>query len=232
MISVKPSQDRGRTNIDWLNSYHSFSFGDYYDPNKVGFRSLRVINEDWVKPGAGFGKHPHRDMEIITYVVRGELEHQDSMGNGSVIRAGDVQRMSAGTGILHSEFNPSPTDPVHLLQIWLLPDQHNLQPEYDQQTVSQSAKSGKLKLLALRDGREGSMKIHQDASLYATLLREGDALVYPLQKHRYGWLQMIGGEIELNGKILVAGDGASFGDEPEMRVRAKKDSEFLVFDLV
>jgi redox-sensitive bicupin YhaK (pirin superfamily) len=231
MITIRPSQDRGRTNIDWLNSYHSFSFGDYYDPSNMGFRSLRAINEDWVKPVAGFGKHPHRDMEIITYVVKGELEHQDSMGNGSVIRAGDVQRMSAGTGILHSEFNPSRTDPVHLLQIWLLPDRRNLKPEYDQQTVSQSAKTGKLKLLASRDGQEGSMKIHQDASLYATHLREGDAIVHPLPKNRHGWLQMICGEIEVNGKILVAGDGASLSDEPEIRVRAKKDSEFLVFDL-
>ncbi|MFL5241919.1 MAG: pirin family protein [Gemmataceae bacterium] len=231
MIQIRTSQDRGRTTIDWLNSHHSFSFGDYYDPDNVGFRSLRVINEDWVKPGAGFGMHPHRDMEIITYIVEGALEHKDSMGNGSVIRAGDVQRMSAGTGILHGEFNPSVNEPVHLLQIWLLPDRRGIRPEYDQQTIPEAEKRGRLRLLVSPDGRDGSMKIHQNALLYGAVLQAGDLIEHPIAAGRHAWVQIIRGQATLNGKQLQAGDGASVSNEGLLKLSPQEETELLLFDL-
>jgi quercetin 2,3-dioxygenase len=231
MIDIRLNDERGRTAIDWLDSYHSFSFGDYYDPNNVGFRSLRVINEDWVKPAAGFGMHPHRDMEIITYIVQGALEHKDSMGNGSVIRAGDVQRMSAGTGILHGEFNPSPKEPVHLLQIWILPDRRGLKPEYDQQTIPEAEKAGRLRLLVSPDGRDGSMKLHQDALLYGAVLKTGDQIEYRIPAGRHAWVQVIRGQLEVNGKQLQAGDGASVSIEGSLNLSPREETELLLFDL-
>ena len=174
MITVRKANDRGRTQIDWLNSFHTFSFGDYYDPEWMAFGPLRVINEDFVVPGQGFGTHPHRDMEIITYIVQGALEHRDSLGTGSIIRPGDVQRMTAGSGIRHSEFNPSPSEPVHLLQIWIMPDQKNLTPSYDERKFSDAERRGKLRLIASKQGDEGSVKINQDAKVYASLLSPGE----------------------------------------------------------
>ena len=231
MINIRRSEARGRTAIDWLDSYHSFSFGDYYDPKNAGFRSLRVINEDRVKPGSGFGMHPHRDMEIITYIVQGALEHKDSMGNGSVIRAGDVQRMSAGTGILHGEFNPSSKEPVHLLQIWLLPDRRGLKPEYDQQTIPEAEKAGRLRLLVSPDGRDGSMKLHQDALLYGAVLKAGDQVEYPIPAGRHAWVQVVRGQLEVNGKQLQAGDGASVSNEGSLNLSPREETELLLFDL-
>ncbi len=231
MITVRKSDERGRTQIDWLNSWHSFSFGDYYDPQWMGFGPLRVINEDFVAPGQGFGMHPHRDMEIITYIVKGALQHRDSLGSGSVIRPGDVQRMTAGTGIRHSEFNPSPDEPVHLLQIWILPDQKGLTPSYEERKFTADERSGKLRLVASNDGQEGSVKINQDAKLYASLLAGGQKVEHHFAKDRLGWLQLIRGTLTLNDAKLGPGEGAAIENEKSLAIAAGGDAEFLLFDM-
>jgi redox-sensitive bicupin YhaK (pirin superfamily) len=231
MITLRPARDRGRTNIDWLDSWHSFSFGDYHDPNWRGFRNLRVINDDIIAPSGGFGTHPHRDMEIITYILSGALEHRDSLQNGSVIRPGDVQRMTAGTGILHSEFNPSPAEPVHLLQIWLFPDRKGLTPGYEQKHFSDADRRGRLKLIASPDGRDGSVTIHQDADVYAALFGKKDQFVHDLRPGRHAWLQVASGAVQLNARPLSAGDGAALSEESSVTLSADADSEILLFDL-
>ena len=231
MITIRPKNERGVANFGWLDSRHTFSFGHYFDPQHMGFASLRVINEDKVIPAKGFGAHGHRDMEIVTYVLSGELEHRDSMGNGSVIRPGDVQRMSAGTGVRHSEFNASDTNPVHLLQIWIIPEQEGLQPSYEEKNYSQSAK-GNLTLVGSKDGRENSVTIHQDVNLYLASLDKSDRLVYQIDDNRAVWLQIIKGEVMLNHQLLQAGDGAAIVDEAEITIVGNSsDSEILLFDL-
>ncbi len=231
MISVRQSDQRGGGDYGWLKTRHSFSFDRYYDPNFMGFRSLRVINEDWVQPAQGFPTHPHRDMEIITYILQGALEHKDSLGTGSLIRPGDGQRMSAGTGIRHSEFNPSKTDPVHLLQIWIMPDRQGHTPSYEQKQFPLEEKKGKLRLIASPDGSKSSVTIHQDASLYVALLAPDQEVKHELGKGRYAWLQVAKGAVELNDKKLSQGDGAAVSDESQLAIRATKDSEVLLFDL-
>jgi redox-sensitive bicupin YhaK (pirin superfamily) len=231
MITLRPANQRGRTAIDWLDSRHSFSFGDYYDPAHMAFRSLRVINDDRVAPAGGFGRHPHRDMEIVTYVLEGALEHRDSLGTGSVIRSGDVQRMSAGTGIYHSEFNPSGEEPVHFLQIWLLPERRGLRPGYEQRSAAELVGGGPLRLLASRDGRDGSVTVHQDVDLFAARLGGGETVTHRLRPGRGAWVQVTRGAMELNGRRLRAGDGAAAEDEAELRLTATEPAEALVFDL-
>jgi hypothetical protein len=232
MIHIRKSDDRGQADHGWLKAKHSFSFGDYYDPDHMGYRVLRVINEDRVKPSNGFGTHPHRDMEIITYILEGALEHKDSMGTGSIIRPGDVQYMSAGSGVLHSEYNPSDKEGVHLLQIWLLPDEKNAKPRYAQQSFSAGEKQGKLKLVASKSGEAGSIAVRQDVKLYASLLNEGESTSLPLPSKRHAWIQVARGSIELNGKKLEQGDGAAVDDEKTLEFRGlSMGSEFLVFDL-
>jgi redox-sensitive bicupin YhaK (pirin superfamily) len=231
MITVRKAEERGHANHGWLNTYHTFSFANYYDPAHMGFRDLRVINEDRVRAGMGFGTHPHRDMEIITYVIDGALEHKDSLGNGSIIRPGDVQRMSAGTGITHSEYNPSPSEPVHLLQIWILPAEKGLQPSYEQKMYSAESKRGDFRLIASRDGRDGSVTVHQDMDLYATVLSAGERAVRVLSPDRHAWVQVARGEIALNGAVLKAGDGAAISEENRLAVEAKDTAEVLLFDL-
>src|SRR5436190_521504 len=199
MIGVRLAEDRGRTAIDWLDSRHSFSFNDYYDPRHMGFRSLRVINDDRVAPAAGFGAHPHRDMEIITYVLSGALEHRDSLGSGEVLRPGEVQRMTAGTGIRHSEFNPSETEPVHLLQIWLLPERTGLTPGYEQKAYPEAERRGRWRLVASPDGRDGSVTVHQDAAMSVTILDAGQTVMYELARGRHAWVQVARGAVTLNG---------------------------------
>jgi redox-sensitive bicupin YhaK (pirin superfamily) len=231
LITIRKSEDRGRTKLDWLDSRHTFSFGDYYDPRFMGFRHLRVINEDVVQPGGGFPTHPHRDMEIITYVLEGALEHKDSMGNGSVIRWGEVQRMSAGTGVTHSEYNPSRSEPVHLLQIWILPERAGGPPGYEQRAFSLEEARGKLLLVAARDARVGALTIQQDAELSIALLEQGGKLTHQLRQGRYVWLQLARGGISVNGVALKAGDGAAISDEPELKIEANSAAELLMFDL-
>jgi len=232
MIQVRPAAERGTANFGWLDSRHSFSFGDYYDPNNMGFGPLRVINEDRVRAGAGFDTHGHRDMEIISYVLDGALEHKDSIGTGSVIRPGDVQRMSAGTGIRHSEFNHSKTEPVHFLQIWLLPGREGIKPGYEQRTFTDADKRGKLRLVASPDGRDGSVTVHQDAELYATLLDDGARVTHALNSARRAWVQVARGAVEVNGRALAAGDGAAISNEREVAISAiANGSEVLLFDL-
>jgi hypothetical protein len=231
MITLRPSRERGHVQLGWLDSYHTFSFGDYFDPRHVHFRALRVINEDRVAPGKGFDTHPHRDMEIVTYVLEGALEHRDSLGSSSIIRPGEVQRMSAGTGVTHSEYNPSRDSPVHLLQIWILPEEKGLEPEYEQRAFPLDESRGKLLLVASRDGRDGSVTIHQDASIHAGRLAQGDAVVHRVAPRRHAWVQVARGSIALNGKTLEAGDGARASDEPALELTAKEDAEVLVFDL-
>jgi len=235
MIQIRKANERGHFDHGWLNTYHSFSFADYYDPAFMGFRSLRVINEDRVQPAIGFPTHPHRDMEIISYVLEGGLAHKDSMGNGSTIRPGDVQRMSAGTGITHSEFNASKEDLVHFLQIWIVPEQRGLKPSYEQTAYSAEEKRGKLRLIASRDGRDGSVTVHQDMSLYASLLGTGQKLVYQSDPKRYSWLQVIGGAIKLNDQLLEAGDGAMVKAEETLAFegagKETEEAEILLFDL-
>ncbi len=231
MLTIRQAEDRGHANHGWLDTYHTFSFANYYDPKHMGFRSLRVINEDWVSPDAGFGTHGHRDMEIITYVLEGALEHKDSIGNGSVIEPGDVQRMSAGTGILHSEFNHSQTETVHLLQIWLLPDTQGLQPSYEQRNFSPAKTPGKLHLVAARDGREGAVTVHQDVELYAGVLKAGDRISHTLKPQRHAWVQVARGAITLNGVPLNTSDGAAISEETEVVIAATQDAEILLFDL-
>ncbi|VXD14026.1 putative Quercetin 2,3-dioxygenase [Planktothrix serta PCC 8927] len=231
MITVRKSQERGHIKIDWLESYHSFSFGNYYDPQYQGWRSLRVINEDWVQPGKGFPTHPHRDMEIITYILQGSLEHKDSLGTGSIIQRGEVQRMSAGTGIRHSEFNPSTTEAVHLLQIWLIPDTEGLSPNYEQQSFNLLEHPGQLQLIASSHDVDQAVKIHQDVNLYAALLQAGDRISYSLPPQRYAWVQVAKGEVILNDISLTVGDGVAIAQEPEITLTASSDAEILLFDL-
>jgi len=231
VIQIRRGSERGVSKLGWLDSRHSFSFGDYHDAAHMGFGALRVINEDRVAPGQGFGTHPHRDMEILTYVLEGALEHKDSLGTGSVIRPGDTQRMSAGSGVLHSEFNASQTDPVHFLQIWLLPEQRGIAPGYEQKTFPVHERSNALRLLASRDGREGSLTVHQDADLYGALLEPGHALGHVLREGRRAWLQVARGALELAGHVLGSGDAAALGDEKELRITATAATELLLFDL-
>lgn len=233
MIEVRRSKERGYFDHGWLRTYHTFSFADYFDPKFMGFRSLRVINDDRVAPGMGFGTHGHRDMEIITYVLDGELAHKDSMGNGSVIVPGEVQRMSAGTGVRHSEFNNSKESEVHLLQIWVLPEREGLEPGYEQKFFSDDEKKGKLRVIASPDAREGSLKIHQDAALYAALLADGDKVEHKFSAGRSGWLHVARGEAYLGDQLLQAGDGAAITGEDSVRVTGsgERTSEILLFDL-
>jgi redox-sensitive bicupin YhaK (pirin superfamily) len=232
MITIRPAAERGRTDFGWLDSFHSFSFGDYRDPEWMGFHSLRVINDDRVAGGGGFPTHPHRDMEIITVVFDGALEHKDSLGTGSVIRAGDVQRMTAGTGILHSEFNASKTEPVHLLQIWIFPEARGLKPGYEQKSFPADARKGQLKLVASRDGRDGSVSFKQDASLYLAALDAGQKATHTLAPGRAAWVQVATGSVTVNGKTLTAGDGAAVTDETNLELVGVETGETLVFDLV
>jgi redox-sensitive bicupin YhaK (pirin superfamily) len=232
MIEIRRSDERGHANLGWLDSRFSFSFADYYDPKHMGFRSLRVINDDKVAGGAGFGMHPHQDMEIITYMLDGSLAHKDSMGNGSTIRPGEVQRMTAGTGIRHSEFNPS-DETAHLLQIWLLPRERGLKPSYDQKFFPGEAKAGKLALIASPDGRDGSMRIEQDATLYASWLTTGESVRHELAPGRHAWLQVARGTLKLGDNTLHQGDGAAVSDEAAVVIEGQTDegAEFLLFDL-
>jgi len=231
MITVRPSNERGGGDYGWLKTRHTFSFNDYHDPKWMGFRSLRVINEDWVAPSGGFPPHPHRDMEIITYVLSGKLEHKGSLGTGSVILPGDGQRMTAGRGIRHSEANPSSTESVHLLQIWILPDKPGHDPGYEQKSFPEAEKRGKLRLIASSDGAEGSVKIHQDAKLFVTLLAAGEEVKQPLDAKRHAWLQVAKGEVELNGHKLRQGDGAAISEEKELTIKATAEAEVLLFDM-
>ncbi len=232
MINVRHANERGAANFGWLDSRHTFSFGDYYDPKRMGFGPLRVINEDRVSPGQGFGTHGHRDMEIVSYVLEGALEHKDSIGTGSVIRPGDVQVMSAGTGIRHSEFNHSKSEPVHFLQIWVMPAREGIAPRYEQKHFAATEKRGRLRLVGSPDGRDGSVVIHQDVELFAALLNAGENVSHALATGRKGWLQIVRGSAMMNGLDLAAGDGASVEAEPAVSVTAKTDgTEILVFDL-
>jgi redox-sensitive bicupin YhaK (pirin superfamily) len=231
MLTVRPSEARGRANFGWLDSRHSFSFGQYFDPAHMGFRDLRVINEDRVSPEGGFPPHSHRDMEIISYVLEGALEHKDSLGNGAAIRPGEVQRMSAGSGITHSEYNPSKDAPVHFLQIWILPESKNVAPGYEQRSYSSAERQGRLKLVGSRDGREGSVTIHQDVALYAGLLGKGDRVKHALAPGRHAWLQLVRGAVSANGQSLRAGDGAGISEESKVEIVADEPAEILLFDL-
>jgi redox-sensitive bicupin YhaK (pirin superfamily) len=231
MIKIRKAGKRGYFDHRWLQTYHTFSFGDYYDPAFMGFRALRVINEDFVRGGRGFPTHGHRDMEIITYILEGALEHRDSMGNGSIIRPGDVQRMTAGTGVMHSEANPSRDEAVHLLQIWILPQTHGLEPSYEQKAFTEDQKRGRLCLVASRDGREGSVTIHQDASVYASVLNKDQQVAHHLAPGRHAWLQVARGAVTLNSADLSQGDGAAVSDEQQITLLGREESEVLLFDL-
>ena len=231
MIRVRPAGERGKTQTGWLDSRHTFSFGDYHDPQNMGFSHLRVINEDRVRPGAGFPTHSHRDMEIITYVLEGALAHKDSTGTSSVIRVGDVQRMSAGTGISHSEYNASQTEPVHFLQIWIVPNETGLQPGYEQRSLNLEKNSSKWVLIAARDGREGAVKVHQDVELYLAAISAGQQLNYRLKPGRQAWLQVTRGTATINGTLVGAGDGVSVSEEEILEVTAAQVAELLLFNL-
>lgn len=231
MINIRRSNQRGGGDYGWLRTQHTFSFNTFYDPKWMGFRSLRVINEDWVAPAGGFPTHPHRDMEIITYVLEGALAHKDSLGTGSIIRPGDGQRMSAGSGIRHSEMNASQTEAVKLLQIWLLPEREGIEPSYEQKSFPAEEKRGKLRLIASPDGKEGSVTIHQDAKLYVSLLASGEQVTHELPKGRSSWLQVAKGAVELNGNALSQGDGAAVSDEQKLTIKGTEDAEVLLFDL-
>ncbi|MDP9192644.1 MAG: pirin family protein [Acidobacteriota bacterium] len=229
MITIRRAKDRGHANHGWLDTNHTFSFADYYDPSFMGFRALRVINEDRVKAGVGFGKHAHRDMEIISYVLEGTLAHSDSMGTGSEIKPGEVQRMSAGTGVTHSEMNPSSDEPVHFLQIWILPAKQGIPPSYEQKKFDDDERRNTLRLVASPDGSKGSVTIHQDVRLYSTLL-DGASVTHDFLPDRYGWVQVTGGEADINGQTLKAGDGAAISDEPSLTLTGR-GAEVLLFDL-
>ncbi len=231
MITIRRSEDRGHFDHGWLDTRHTFSFAGYMDPAHMGFRTLRVINEDKVDPDRGFGLHPHRDMEIITVVLRGALEHKDSSGGGGVIRPGVVQHMTAGSGVRHSEFNPSDTEPVHLLQIWILPDEEGIIPFYEQKEFPEEERRGHLRLVASKDGGDGSLQIHQDASIYSTLLSAGDEVSHDLAEGRAAWVQVAQGTVSVGGKRLEQGDGAGLEEETAVEIRAEEDSELLLFDL-
>lgn len=231
MITIRRAQERGHFDFGWLNTYHTFSFDQYYDPKRMGFRSLRVINEDFVQPGNGFPTHGHRDMEIVTYILSGALEHRDNMGNGSIIRPGDAQRMSAGTGVRHSEANPSADEPVHLLQIWILPNEKSLRPEYEEKKFSDDEKRNMLRLIVSPNGDDGSVKIHQDAKLYASLLDKDQEVVHIVENGRSAWLQVAAGSVVLNDLVLQQGDGAAVSEESKLRITASEPAEVLLFDL-
>ena len=231
MITLRKAADRFATDIGWLDSKHTFSFGEHHDPRHMGFRALRVINEDKVAAGQGFGTHGHRDMEILSYVLEGQLSHKDSMGTGSVIEPGDVQRMTARTGVRHSEANPSRTSPVHFLQIWIIPGQESLEPGYEQKRFAEADKRGKLKLVAGKGGRDGAVTIHQDADLYAAVLAEGEQASLELRPGRHAWVQVARGKATVNGKALEAGDGAALSEEARVELVGREKAEVLVFDL-
>jgi redox-sensitive bicupin YhaK (pirin superfamily) len=231
MIRVRKAAERGHFDHGWLDTYHTFSFADYHDPAHLGFRSLRVINDDRVQPGQGFGMHGHRDMEIVTYVLDGALEHRDSMGNGSIIKAGELQRMTAGTGVRHSEFNPSDEEWVHLYQIWLLPERKGLKPSYDQLAVGEKEKRGRFRLVASPDGAGGSLTIHQDARLFLASLLPGQGVAHEIEPGRAAWLQLLRGRVNLFGDTLSAGDGVAITDEKAVAVQATASAEVLLFDL-
>lgn len=231
MIRIRRAQDRGHLNHGWLDTWHTFSFGSYRDPNHVHFRSLRVMNEDFVAPGEGFGMHPHNDMEIVTYVLSGALEHQDTLGNGSVLRPGEFQRMSAGTGLMHSEFNPSAAEPVHLYQIWLFPERDGIQPSYEQKPFPAEEKRDRWRLVASPSAEDGSLAIHTDARIYLATLAPGHELRYDLAPGRHAWLQTLRGSATLNGQALATSDGAAVSDETALSVQTTEDSEYLLFDL-
>jgi redox-sensitive bicupin YhaK (pirin superfamily) len=231
MLTLRRSGDRGHARHGWLESRHTFSFAGYHDAAHMGFRALRVINEDRVQPGQGFGEHSHRDMEIVTYVIEGALRHGDSLGNGSVIRPGDVQRMSAGTGITHSEQNASQTELVHFLQIWILPERRGLAPSYEERHFSEADRAGRLRLVASRDGRAGSVRLHQDVALFAALLSPGESVTHELVPARHAWLQVVRGEIDVDGVSLASGDGAAASDGARLTLRSRTSSEVLLFDL-
>jgi quercetin 2,3-dioxygenase len=231
MIHLRKSEERGRTSLGWLDSRHTFSFGQYYDPEQMGFRDLRVINDDRVLPSEGFGRHPHRDMEIISYVLEGGLSHRDSLGTGSVIRPGEFQIMSAGTGIFHSEFNASQEEAVHFLQVWIHPEQEGLAPRYDQKPFPEKERRGRLALVASPDGRQGSLRIFQDVSLYTASLGEGDEASHRLAPGRHAWVQVARGSASLNGSLLQEGDGAAVSGEPALLLKGRDDAEILLFDL-
>jgi len=231
MITKRAADERGHFDHGWLQTYHTFSFADYHDPDHMGFRHLRVINEDYVRPGMGFPTHGHRDMEIVTCVLEGALEHRDSLGNGSVIRPNDVQRMTAGTGVRHSEFNASKSEPVHLLQIWIMPARAGLAPGYEQKTIAEKDKRGALRLIASPDGDDGSVTINQDVRLSASVLQPGEKVAYDLPRGRFAWLQVARGAVTLNGQTLVHGDGAAVSDETSLGIAATASSEILLFDL-
>jgi redox-sensitive bicupin YhaK (pirin superfamily) len=231
MITIRGARERGHFDHGWLNTYHTFSFDQYYDPRYMGFRNLRVINEDFVAPGRGFPMHGHRDMEIITYILEGALQHEDSMGNGSIIRPGDVQRMSAGTGVRHSEKNGSPDERVHLLQIWILPDTLNLEPEYEQKAFSEEERRGQLRVIASHDGREGSVKVHQDVTLFASILGAGERVERTMDPTRHAWIQVARGSITVNDKAAEQGDGMIVTGESSLQIVGNEASELLLFDL-
>jgi redox-sensitive bicupin YhaK (pirin superfamily) len=230
MMTIRRADERGQANHGWLNTRFTFSFADYHDPKHMGFRSLRVINDDTVSAGGGFDMHPHRDMEIITVVLKGALEHKDSMGNGRVIRPGEVQYMAAGTGVLHSEFNPSKTDAVHLLQIWIVPDHKGAKPNYAEKSLA-SAPVGRLNLIASKSGRDGSIAINQDADLFVAKFEGGETVSHPLRTNRHAWLHVAEGELTLNGQKLTAGDGVAVSEELELKLTASKPGQVLLFDL-
>jgi quercetin 2,3-dioxygenase len=230
-LTIRRSEERGKADFGWLDSRHTFSFGHYYDPTQMGFGPLRVINEDRVAPGGGFPTHPHSDMEILSYVIDGGLEHRDSLGIGSVIRPGDVQRMSAGTGVRHSEFNASTTEPVHFLQIWIIPEKRGIAPGYEQKTFPADEKRGRLKLIGSRDGREGSVTIHQDIALYASLLKPGEAVAHEVAAGRGAWVQVARGKVLIDGREANAGDGFAIEGPARVGVEGAESAEVLLFDL-
>jgi len=231
MITTRPAKERGKTKTSWLDSNHTFSFNRYYDPRYTGFRDLLVINEDFVAPGQGFGTHSHENMEILSYVLEGALEHRDSTGAEGILRPNELQRMSAGTGVRHSEFNPSETEQTHFLQIWILPDQEGLKPEYEQHTFTENSRRGGWRLIGSPDGRDGSVTIHQNVKLYDALLKAGEALAYELDRNRHAWVQVIKGRITLNGSPLAMSDGAAVSNEKALAINAMTEAEVLLFDL-
>lgn len=231
MMRLRPAHERGHADHGWLDTYHTFSFASYRDPQHVGFRSLRVMNEDIIAPDQGFGEHPHHNMEIITYVLSGSLEHKDSMGNGEVLKAGELQRMTAGTGITHSEFNPSGSEPVHLYQIWIRPERKGLEPSYEQKSFPAEDRANALQLVASPDARDGSLLVHQNARIYLAGLSAGAAVTHAVTSDRYVWLQTLRGAVRIQDQILRAGDGAAFSDEDGLTIKGLEDSEVMLFDL-
>lgn len=231
MITKRLAQERGGSNHGWLDTRHTFSFSDYYDPENMQFSVLRVINEDRVQPGKGFGTHSHRDMEIISYVLEGQLEHKDSLGHGAILRPGEFQRITSGTGIQHSEFNPSSTEGVHFYQVWLLPDRQGHKPGYEQKPFPESGRQGKLQLVASPDGREGSLSIHQDAQIFLSSLKAGEQIKHSLRPGRHAWLQVLRGSVQLNGTTYAVGDGATISDEAELILQGTQAGEVMLFDL-